>query len=48
MTDHEDAVKEFLQEANTVYGEYDRGYIDADAALSRLEIQIDTLREQFE
>lgn len=48
MTDTEDAVKEFLQEANTVYSEYDRGYMDADAALSRLESHVESLREQVE
>ena len=48
MTDIEDAVKEFLQDADAVYKEYDKGYIDADAALSRLENQVETLREQTE
>jgi hypothetical protein len=47
MTDDiEDAVAEFLDEADTVYGEYEQGYMDADAALSMLETRIDTLRER--
>lgn len=46
MTDLEDAVAEFLREADTVYKEYDKGYMDADAALSRLETHVETLREQ--
>ncbi|WP_202935127.1 hypothetical protein [Halorussus amylolyticus] len=48
MSDTEDAVKEFLQNAGKVYTEYDRGYIDADAAMSRLEKDIDDLRERVE
>ena len=46
--DLEDAVKEFLSETDTVYNEYDRGYMDADAALSRVEKHVETLREQVE
>jgi peptidoglycan hydrolase CwlO-like protein len=47
MTDAEDAVEEFLRDADKVYNEYDKGYMDADAALSRLDNQIETLREQL-
>ena len=46
MSDLEDVVAEFLREADTVYREYDKGYMDADAALSRLDGEIETLREQ--
>lgn len=46
MSNLEDAVAEFLQDADTVYSEYDKGYMDADAALSRLENAVETLREQ--
>ncbi|WP_168216172.1 hypothetical protein [Halorussus halobius] len=48
MTDAEDAIEEFLGEADTVLGEYEQGYMDADAALSRLEKDVETLREQVE
>lgn len=48
MSDTEDAVAEFLSEADTVYNEYDKGYMNADVALDRLETQIDALREQVE
>jgi hypothetical protein len=48
MSDTEDAVAEFLQEADTVYKEYDKGYMNADVALDRLENHIETLREQVE
>jgi hypothetical protein len=48
MTDTEDAVAEFLQEADTVFSEYDQGYMNADVALDRLENHIETLREQVE
>lgn len=46
MTDRdlEDAVRTFLTEADDVLGEYDQGYVDADAALSRLDGAIDDLR----
>lgn len=44
----EAAVEEFLAAADTVYGEYDQGYMDADAALSLLETRIETLREDVE
>lgn len=39
------AVAEFLAGADDVYGEYDQGYMDADAALSVLSSRIDDLRE---
>ncbi|WP_202614419.1 hypothetical protein [Halostella litorea] len=48
MSDLETAVDEFIDEADTVYGEYERGYMDADAALSRLETHLDELREASE
>ena len=48
MTDLEDAVSEFLRDADTVYSEYDKGYMDADAALSRLENHVEELRERTE
>ena len=46
MTDLEDAVSEFLSETDAVYDEYDKGYMDADAALSRIEKEVEELREQ--
>jgi hypothetical protein len=48
MSDTDDAVAEFLQEADTVFSEYDQGYMNADVALDRLENHIETLREQVE
>jgi hypothetical protein len=48
MSDTEDAVEAFLDEADTVFGEYDKGYMNADVALDRLENHIETLREQVE
>lgn len=48
MTDLEDAVEEFLDDANYVYSEYEQGYMDADAALSVLEGHLDDLREEYE
>lgn len=49
MSDETDeAVAEFLDAADKLYGEYDQGYMDADAALSLLETRIETLRERTE
>lgn len=42
------AVDRFLDDAETVYGEYERGYVDADAALSMLERHVETLRTAAE
>ena len=48
MTDTDDAVEAFLREADTIFGEYDDGYMDADAALRRLRTEIETLEESTE
>jgi tRNA A-37 threonylcarbamoyl transferase component Bud32 len=48
MSDLEDAVAEFLSEADTVYSEYEQGYMNADVALDRLEKQVEELRERAE
>lgn len=49
MTDDpEQAVEAFLDAADTVYGEYEQGYMNADVALSQLETRIETLRESVE
>ncbi len=44
----EAAVESVLAEADTVFGEYEQGYMDADAALSRIEAVLPELREAFE
>lgn len=46
--DVETAVESFLSEADTVFGEYEQGYMDADAALSRVEAALPELREAVE
>jgi hypothetical protein len=43
MTDTEEAVEEFLRQAETVYDEYDQGYVDADASLRQLRRHTDAL-----
>ncbi|MFB6178184.1 MAG: hypothetical protein ABEI77_00490 [Halorientalis sp.] len=43
MTDSDDPIRAFISEAKTIYGEYDEGYMDADAALRRLRTEIDDL-----
>lgn len=49
MTDEsEAAVEEFLAAVETVYDEYDQGYLDADAALRRLRVEVDDLAESVE
>lgn len=42
------AVERFLDGAETVYGEYERGYVDADAALGVLERHVADLRAAAE
>lgn len=48
MTDPTETVQQFLREAETIYDEYEEGYIDADVALRRLRPQIDDLAESVE
>jgi len=43
-----DAVESFLDGADAVYADYERGYTDADAALHVLESHLDDLREAHE
>lgn len=47
MTELEESVEEFLDDAGYVLSEYEQGYMDADAALSVLEGHVDDLREEF-
>jgi hypothetical protein len=42
------AVADFLDATERVYDEYDDGYVDADAALSRLGDHVSTLRDTYE
>jgi len=46
--DLEAEVEAFLDDAETVYDEYDQGYMDADAALERLRGGVEELCEVFE
>lgn len=48
MTDASDAVERFLREAESVYDEYEQGYVDADAALRMLRPHLDDLAESIE
>ena len=48
MSDTDEAIEEFLREADKVMSEYDNGYMNADVALSQLETRIDRLREVTE
>jgi hypothetical protein len=44
----DETVAALLAEAEAVYEEYDQGYMDADAALSRLRPKLDALRDASE
>lgn len=47
MTELEASVEEFLENADNVLSEYEQGYVNADAALSVLEGEIEELRGEF-
>lgn len=44
----EEAVDAFVGDAETVYDEYDQGYLDADAALRRIRTHLDDLEDAAE
>ena len=46
MSQNDAAVETFLAAADDVLGEYEQGYMDADAALSQLEMHVEQLREK--
>ena len=48
VTDPETAVETFLDRADAAYEDYEKGYTDADAALSTLEAHVESLREAVE
>ncbi|WP_168192925.1 MULTISPECIES: hypothetical protein [Halostella] len=48
MSDLEAAVETFLDDTDTVFGEYEQGYMDADVALDRIEDHVEELREARE
>lgn len=49
MTDDlEDDVAEFLERADAVVDDYEKGYMHADAAMAQLEDRIEDLREAYE
>lgn len=48
MSDHERAIREFLDDADTALEEYDQGYVDADATLSKIRSHMDALRDSVE
>jgi hypothetical protein len=43
-----EAVADFIDAAETIYHEYNEGYIDPDAALSRLGDHVAELRDTYE
>lgn len=44
----ESAVDAFVADVETVYDEYDQGYLDADAALRRIRAHLDDLEDAAE
>lgn len=47
MTDTE-PIETFLDQADAVFTDYEKGYTDPDAALSVLESHVESLRESVE
>jgi hypothetical protein len=45
MTDTDAPIEQFLAEAETVFEEYDQGYMNPDIALERLRGHIEELEE---
>ncbi|AUV81897.1 hypothetical protein C2R22_09750 [Salinigranum rubrum] len=43
-----EAVREFIDAAEQIYYEYNEGYLDPDAALSRLGDHVAELRDTYE
>jgi hypothetical protein len=43
-----EAVREFIDAAEQIYDEYNEGYLDPDAALSRLGDHVGELRDTYE
>ena len=48
MNDTDQAVEEFLERTDTALEEYDQGYVDADATLSKIRSHVEELRETVE
>jgi hypothetical protein len=46
--DLESAVEAFLRDVDTAHGEYEQGYVDADATLSVVMSHVEELRETYE
>jgi len=46
MSDTDDAVEKFLRRTDEVLREYERGYMDADAAMNAVELYVEDLREE--
>jgi len=45
MTDHDDAIEQFLNDADAALEEYDQGYADADATIRLLRSHLEELRD---
>jgi len=48
MADTDDAVETFLSRADSVFEDYENGYVDPDAALATLEHHVERLDEATE
>jgi len=48
MSESDQAVEAFLRKADEVFHEYERGYMDADAAMNAMELYVDELRAETE
>jgi hypothetical protein len=48
MSEDAEPVERFLSAVDTVYGEYDQGYMDADVALARIRDHVEDLEAATE
>ena len=46
MSEADNAIQDFVRKADEVLHEYERGYMDADAAMNAMELYVDELKAQ--
>ncbi|WP_254537427.1 hypothetical protein [Halomarina litorea] len=46
MSESDAAVQQFIRKADEVFHEYERGYMDADAAMNAMELYVDELKAE--
>lgn len=48
MSTDSEPVEQFVRDAESVFDEYDKGYVNADVALDLLRSHLDTLTDSIE